>query len=65
LTVNANPWGAVLVDGREVAPETPLYRRALPAGDHVVAVRFADGTLSAPKRVHLGAGELRTLGFTR
>ena len=65
LTVNASPWGAVLVDGREVAPETPLYRRALPAGDHAVAVRFSDGTTSAPKRVHLDPGELRTLGFSK
>ena len=65
LTVNASPWGAVLVDGHEVAPETPMYRRALPAGDHAVAVRFADGTTSAPKRVHLDPGELRTLGFAR
>ncbi len=65
LTVNASPWGAVLVDGHEVAPETPLYRRALPAGDHAVAVRFSDGTTSAPKRVHLDPGELRTLGFSK
>lgn len=65
LTVNASPWGAVLIDGREVAHETPLYRHALPAGDHLVLVRFADGSRSAPARVHLAPGELRTLGFSR
>jgi hypothetical protein len=65
INVNANPWGAVLVDGHQIAPETPLYRHALPAGDHVVMVRFADGKKSAPQHVHLSPGELRTLGFAR
>ena len=53
------------VYGRRLADETPVYRRRVPAGRHVVHVRYADGSVSKPKRVHVSAGETRTLGFTR
>src|SRR5262249_32112176 len=56
LTVNATPWGAVYVDGRRLADETPVYRRRVSPGDHMVIVRYADGGSSPPKRIHLAAG---------
>jgi hypothetical protein len=65
LTVNASPWGEVFVDGRRFADETPVYRRRVAPGDHVVVVRYAGGGASAPRRVRVGPGETRTLGFER
>ncbi|MGZ3440620.1 MAG: hypothetical protein ACXVDD_13955, partial [Polyangia bacterium] len=66
LTVNATPWGSIYIDGRRIADETPLYRFALRPGDHVVQVRFGDDRATArAERVHVGAGEMRTLGFRR
>jgi hypothetical protein len=65
LTVNATPWGAVYVDGRRLAEETPVYRRRIASGDHVVVIHYPDGHASSPQRVHVGAGETRAVGFTR
>jgi hypothetical protein len=66
LTVSSVPWGSVLVDGKRVADETPAYRVAVPAGRHLVVVRFGDsGERSAPQSVVVDPGQHRTLGFRR
>jgi serine/threonine protein kinase len=38
LTVNAEPWGAVFVDGRRFADQTPVYNAPIPAGTHTVSI---------------------------
>ena len=39
LSINAEPWGEVFVDGNLVAKETPLVGFSLPAGHHRVLVK--------------------------
>jgi hypothetical protein len=54
----------VFVDGKRVAEETPLYKLPLPAGEHLVAVRFADSQrFSRPRRVRVEPGAVATVGF--
>jgi hypothetical protein len=66
LTVSSTPWGAVFVDGKQVADETPLYRMPLPPGEHQVAVRFANSQRSSPpRRVRVAAGAVATVGFVQ
>jgi serine/threonine protein kinase len=65
LSINANPWGAVEVDGRRVAAETPVYRLEVEPGRRRVAVVFGDGTRSGVKVLELRSGESRSLGFRR
>jgi serine/threonine protein kinase len=48
LTVNAVPWGAVYVDGRRVADETPIYRVPVVPGKHNVTISNPDGSRSSP-----------------
>ena len=38
LTVNAEPWGAVFVDGRRFADQTPVYNAPIAAGKHSVSI---------------------------
>jgi serine/threonine protein kinase len=64
LTVSADPWGKVYVDGKRVAEETPLYRYRLSPGRHVVRVFYpSKGLFSDPRPLVLRPGETRTLGF--
>jgi serine/threonine protein kinase len=63
LSVNATPWGAVEVDGRRVAPETPAYRLEVAPGRRRVRVIFADGRRSRPRTITLAPGEHRSIGF--
>ena len=66
LSVSATPWGAVYVDGQRVAGETPLYRRALPAGRHEIRVYFKEARAWSDKRiVELAPGQHRSIGFAR
>ena len=65
LTVSSRPWGAVYVDERKVADETPVYRLEVPAGRRTVKVFFPDrGTFSATRAVELAPGATRSLGFS-
>ncbi|HEU4730184.1 MAG TPA: PEGA domain-containing protein, partial [Kofleriaceae bacterium] len=40
LTIGANPWGNVLLDGKKIG-RTPIERLSVPAGHHVVEVIFS------------------------
>jgi hypothetical protein len=64
LTVTAATWGAVYVDGKQVAPQTPLYRYALPAGRHTVKLfQPSTGRYSRERPVEVEAGQLATVTF--
>jgi serine/threonine-protein kinase len=64
LTVTAATWGAVYVDGKQVAPQTPLYRYALPAGRHTVKLfQPSNGRYSRERPVEVKAGQLATVTF--
>jgi hypothetical protein len=40
LTIGANPWGNVLLDGKRIG-RTPIEHLSVPAGHHVIEVIFA------------------------
>ena len=64
LTVNAEPWGAVVIDGRQFAHHTPLYRAPLSAGKHSVTVFNPVRNASAPGRtVVIEPGKTLVIGF--
>jgi hypothetical protein len=64
LTVTAATWGAVYVDGKQVAAQTPLYRYALPAGRHTVKLfQPSTGRYSRARPVEVKAGQLATVTF--
>jgi hypothetical protein len=63
LTVTAEPWGALYVDGERVANETPVYRLRLPAGQHRVAIAYPSGKRSRVQRVKIEPNTPRTIGF--
>jgi serine/threonine protein kinase len=65
VSVNSTPWGALYVDGRRVADETPVYRLPLTPGAHRISVVFGDRNPSPPQRVIVRPGQTRTLGFER
>jgi len=54
LTVNADPYGEVYVDGVDVGP-TPIVRYAVPPGAHTVKV-VREGYRSVTERVQVDAG---------
>ena len=64
LTVTAATWGAVYVDGKQVAAQTPLYRHALPAGRHSVKLfQPSTGRYSRERSVEIRPGQLATVTF--
>jgi serine/threonine-protein kinase len=64
LTVNAAPWGAVLVDGKKIAEQTPAYRLPIAVGPHRVTVYNPERRDQAPVRaVDVRAGEVSVVGF--
>ncbi len=64
LTVTAATWGAVYVDGKQVAAQTPLYRYSLPAGRHSVKLfRPSTGRYSRERPVEVKGGQLATVTF--
>jgi hypothetical protein len=66
VSVNATPWGAVYIDGKRVADETPLYRHPLPAGRHEVRVYYSEDKVYSKRRiVELEPGQHRSIGFER
>ncbi len=66
VSVSASPWGAVYIDGKRVAAETPLYRHALPAGRHEIRVYFKEAKAYSERRVvDLEPGQHRSIGFER
>jgi hypothetical protein len=65
VSVNSTPWGAVYVDGRRMAEETPVYRLPLSPGAHRVQIVYGDRASSAVQRVIVHSGQARTLGFDR
>lgn len=68
LTIGANPWGNVLLDGKRIG-RTPIERLSVPAGRHVVEVTFAgeDPPRTLRYTVDLTDGEARDVlaDFTR
>ncbi len=68
LTVGANPWGNVLLDGKKIG-RTPIERLTVPAGHHVVEVVFGgeDPPRSLRYVIDLRDGETRDVlaDFTR
>jgi serine/threonine-protein kinase len=64
LTVNASPWGEVLVDGRQIAAQTPAYRIPVTAGPHRVTVYNPERKAQAPLReIDVQVGEVSVVGF--
>ena len=64
LSVNAEPWGTVLVDGKKIADQTPAYRLPLAVGNHRVTVYNPDRHSSArPKTVDVRPGQNLVVGF--
>ena len=68
LTIGANPWGNVLLDGKKIG-RTPIEHLSVPAGRHVVEVIFGgeDPPRSLKYTVDLGDGDARDVlaDFTR
>jgi serine/threonine-protein kinase len=64
LTVHAEPWGTVLVDGRRFADQTPVYRAPISAGAHRVAVFNPEiGRSPPPREVTIKTGQVQVVGF--
>jgi predicted Ser/Thr protein kinase len=61
LSVNSRPWANVFVDGRRVA-STPVFRHALPAGDHTVQLVTA-GRQTVVRSVIIRRDEHLNLGM--
>jgi serine/threonine protein kinase len=60
LTIGANPWGNVLLDGKKIG-RTPIEHLSVPAGHHVIEVVFAgeDPPRSQKYTVDLSDGDAR------
>ena len=65
MSVSSTPWGAVYIDGRRMAEETPVYRLPISPGPHRVHIVYGDHGSSAVQRVIVHSGQTRTLGFDR
>ncbi|MGE0549229.1 MAG: serine/threonine-protein kinase [Kofleriaceae bacterium] len=66
LTINSIPWGAVIVDGKRVGDETPIYRLQLAPGKHRVQVLYLNQPQGAAvQELTLAPGEVRSIGFKR
>jgi hypothetical protein len=64
LTVNAEPWGQVVVDGLTFAHHTPVFRAPIAAGRHSVTVFNPVRKAAAPKReVLIEPGKTLVMGF--
>lgn len=62
LTIGADPWGNVILDGKRIG-RTPIEHLAIPAGRHAIEVTFSgeDPPRTLKYTVDLGDGEARTL----
>jgi serine/threonine-protein kinase len=64
ITVTAQPWGIVYVDGKRVADGTPAYRVPIAAGVHDVWVENPElGRKSPVRRVQVDADHTSAVGF--
>ena len=65
LSVQARQWGAVFLDGSQIALETPVIKYKVPAGTHEVYVCFAGdrSQKSGVKRVTISRGETTLVRF--
>ena len=54
ITVNAEPYGELYIDGVDVGP-TPVVRYAVPAGGHTIKV-VREGYKTISEKVHVDAG---------
>jgi serine/threonine-protein kinase len=50
LSVSAQPWGVLYVDGHRMASHTPVYRMQITAGSHSIQVGTADGSRRSPTK---------------
>jgi hypothetical protein len=62
LTVYARPAGRLLIDDRMAAKRTPVYRFAVPAGTHRIAVAARQGKPRV-RTVSLQSGEVQVVRF--
>ena len=62
VTVNAEPYGEVYVDGVDVGP-TPVVHYAVPAGPHTVKV-VREGYRAVTEKVQVDAGNTVPKRFT-
>ena len=62
LTVGANPWGNVLLDGKPIG-RTPIDHLSVPAGHHVVNVIFGgeDPPRTLSYTIDVASGEAKDL----
>jgi hypothetical protein len=64
LTVHAEPWGSVLVDGRRFADQTPVYRAPIASGVHQITVFNPESRKSSPPRsITIKPGQTQVVGF--
>jgi hypothetical protein len=64
VTVNAYPWGAVFIDGKRVADQTPIYRLPVASGRHRIHVSNPDRGASSPDQiVDVRPGQATKVGF--
>jgi serine/threonine-protein kinase len=64
LTVHAEPWGTVLVDGRRFADQTPVYRAPISVGVHHISVFNPESKKASPSReLTIQPGQARVVGF--
>lgn len=64
LTVTAKRWGSVLLDGKQIAAETPLVRREVPAGKRRVEVCLeGDRDRCETREVEIGDGKTHLIHF--
>ena len=65
LSVQAQPWGSVFLDGQQIARETPLIKYRLAAGSHRVYVAFRGdrSDRSRTRTVRIRRGKSQTVRF--
>ena len=64
LTVSSVPWGAVYLNGKRIAEQTPAYKLEVPPGKYEVMIYSpVRKTYSPPQRVVIAPGSARVLGF--
>ena len=65
LSVNSREWGAVFLNGNQIALETPLLKYRVQAGTHKVQVAYGgDRSRRSPvKRVTIAPGKVSIVKF--
>jgi serine/threonine protein kinase len=64
VTVNAYPWGAVFIDGKRAADQTPIYRLPVASGTHRIHVTNPERHVSSPDQiVDVRPGQTAKVGF--